>query len=218
MTIEKLSDAITELDSDILDRYFIMKQSLAEKKKPRKRALVKWASLAACLCLIITASIIILPYIVEPPLEGPYTYYYVGDIVESSLGTVTFENNNTSEGKCTFILEKKTNDPICFAFRGHTILREYLEENGAVLQEAQHYHIITPYDNYKEAASNHIVVDDKLNITVNGEQVDNIPTAPGTYEITIDYSELDNVLDRVEPAVYVIGFGTFIIDKSAFGE
>ena len=37
MTIEKLSDAITELDSDILDRYFVMKQSLAKKKKPRKQ-------------------------------------------------------------------------------------------------------------------------------------------------------------------------------------
>ena len=79
MTIEKLGDAITELDSDILDRYFIMKQSFSEKKKPNMRTWVKWASLAACLCLIITASIAILPYIVKPNLEGPATYYYVGD-------------------------------------------------------------------------------------------------------------------------------------------
>lgn len=63
MTQEKLIDAVTELDSDILDRYFLMKQALAEKKKPRKRTWVKWTSLAACLCLVITASIIAIPTI-----------------------------------------------------------------------------------------------------------------------------------------------------------
>ena len=36
MTQEKLTDAITDLDSDILERYFAVKADLAEKKKPRK--------------------------------------------------------------------------------------------------------------------------------------------------------------------------------------
>ena len=45
MTGEKLTNAITELDSDILDRYFIMKKSL--EKKAKKRAWIKWAPLAA---------------------------------------------------------------------------------------------------------------------------------------------------------------------------
>ena len=52
MTQEKFSDAITELDFDILDRYFLMKQSLTEKKKAPKRAFIVWASLAACLALV----------------------------------------------------------------------------------------------------------------------------------------------------------------------
>ena len=43
MTQEKLIDAITALDSDILERYFTMKAELAEKKKPKKRHWVKWA-------------------------------------------------------------------------------------------------------------------------------------------------------------------------------
>ena len=34
MTQEKIIDAITDLDSDILDRYFTMKNELASKKKP----------------------------------------------------------------------------------------------------------------------------------------------------------------------------------------
>ena len=52
MTQEKLANAITELDSDILDRYFIMKKSL--EKKAKKRAWIKWAPLAAaCLALVV---------------------------------------------------------------------------------------------------------------------------------------------------------------------
>ena len=58
MTQEKLIDAITDLDSDILERYFAVKADLAEKKKPRKRTRVKWASLAACLALVFVSAII----------------------------------------------------------------------------------------------------------------------------------------------------------------
>ena len=52
MTGEKLSNAITELDSDILDRYFKMKSSL--EKKAKRRAWIKWTPLvAACLALVV---------------------------------------------------------------------------------------------------------------------------------------------------------------------
>ena len=217
MTQDKFTDAITELDSDILERYIRMKNTLAEKKKPKQRAWLKWASLAACLCIIITASIVILPSIIDDRFSVETNYIHFEDeAVKGKCGTITLTEENLTEYKCTFILEKTNDKPICFAFRGYTVLREYLDENGAVLQEVQNYHIITPYDNYKEAASNHIVVDDKLIITVNGVQMDNIPTAPGTYEITIDYSELDNLLDRFEPFVDVIGFGTFVLDKELY--
>ena len=203
-----------------LDPALIAKAAPAEKvQKKKSRTWVKWASLAACLCLVITASIVILPSILDDIFSGEAAYiHFEGETVKNENGSLTLIQENPTEYKCTFILEKTSNAPICFAFRGHTILREYLDENGAVLQEVQHYHIITPYDNYKEAASNHIVVDDKLNITVNGEQVDNIPTAPGTYEITIDYSELNGFLDHIDPAVDIIGFGTFSLDKAVYGE
>ena len=72
MTQEKLIDAITDLDSDILDRYFDMKADLAAKKKPRKRTWVKWASLAACFALIITASMLLYPYVVEDVSSDGY--------------------------------------------------------------------------------------------------------------------------------------------------
>ena len=57
MTQEKFSNAITELDCDILDRYFLMKQSLTEKKKAQKRAFITWASLAACFALVATLGV-----------------------------------------------------------------------------------------------------------------------------------------------------------------
>ena len=59
MTQEKIIDAITDLDSDILDRYFTMKNELASKKKPTTHTWVKWASVAACFCLVLTAIICI---------------------------------------------------------------------------------------------------------------------------------------------------------------
>ena len=59
MTQEKLIDAITALDSDILERYFTMKAELAEKKKPKKRTWVKWVSMAACFALIMSAIIVV---------------------------------------------------------------------------------------------------------------------------------------------------------------
>ena len=203
-----------------LDPELIMKAAPAEKaQKKKSRTWVKWASLAACLCLVITASIVILPSILDDIFSGEAAYiHFEGETVKNQKGSLTLIQENPTEYKCTFMLEKTSNAPICFAFRGHTVSREYLDENGVVLQEVQHYHIITPYDNYKEAASNHIVVDDKLIITVNGEQVDNIPTAPGTYEITIDYSELNGFLDHIDPTVDIIGFGTFSLDKAVYGE
>ena len=194
-----------------LDPELIRKAAPAEKvQKKEKNTWVKWASLAACLCLIITASVIILPYIVKPNLEGPATYYYVGDTVESKLGKLTFVENDLYARKCTFTLEKNTKEPICFIFKGHVVLREYLDENDTLLQEVQTYHFITPYDKYKGAAPNYIVVDDKLIITVNGERVGNIPIEPGVYKITIDYSELYELLDHMAHDVEVYPFGEFV--------
>ena len=53
MNKEQLTDAITELDTDILDRYFIIKRNLKEKKRKGKIWL-QGTSLAACLALIFT--------------------------------------------------------------------------------------------------------------------------------------------------------------------
>lgn len=74
MTQEKLIDAITDLDSDILNRYFDMKADLAAKKKPKKRTWVKWASLAAACFVLVIAATFITQYI---PTEYNLNYSYV---------------------------------------------------------------------------------------------------------------------------------------------
>ena len=58
MTRENFIDAVTELDTDILDRYFLMKQALAEKKKPKKYTWLEWGSLAACFCFAIMVAFV----------------------------------------------------------------------------------------------------------------------------------------------------------------
>ena len=58
MTRENFIDAVTELDTDILDRYFLMKRALAEKKKPKKYTWLEWGSLAACFCFAIMVAFV----------------------------------------------------------------------------------------------------------------------------------------------------------------
>ena len=211
MTQEKLIDAITDLDSDILNRYFDMKADLAAKKKPKKRTWVKWASMAACFCLIIVASIMVIPNILNNPNENADKITMQGVTFNSSIGQLTLTESNIENNQCTFTLIKENNKPIYICFRGFSILETYTDENGVERKKVQQYHIITPYDNYEKAAENHIVLDNKLSISVNGKKADKLPTAPGTYEITIDYSELYEFLDHVEPAVEAYSFGSFVI-------
>ena len=122
MTQEKLIDAITDLDSDILNRYFDMKADLAAKKKPKKRTWVKWASMAACFCLIITASVMIIPSFLNNQIENADKITLPGVSVDSSVGNLTLTNNNLAESKCTFTLVKENDKAIYFCFRGFSVL------------------------------------------------------------------------------------------------
>lgn len=86
MTQDKLTDAITELDSDILERYVRMKTSLAEKKKPKQRAWMKWTSLAACFAILLIACVTILPSL-------------MGDDVTPGVTDGRYKDNNIQVGE-----------------------------------------------------------------------------------------------------------------------
>ncbi len=52
-----LMDAISELDTDLLEEHLEQKEKLKTKAKRKKKArLIKWASIAACACLVIGVS------------------------------------------------------------------------------------------------------------------------------------------------------------------
>ena len=195
-----------------IDPNMIEAAAPAEKVQKKKRnTWVKWASMAACLCLIITVSVMIIPSFLNNQIENADKITLQGVSVDSSVGNLTLTSYNSAESKCTFTLVKENDKAIYFCFRGFSVLNTYTDEHGVEHKEVQQYHIITKYDGYDKAAENHIIKDDKLIITVNGEKVDTLPTAPGTYEITIDYSELYEFLDFVEPVVEAYSFGSFVI-------
>ena len=103
MTQEKLIDAITDLDSDILNRYFDMKADLAAKKKPKKRTWVKWASIAACFCLVIVGAFhFVIPFFPNqsPVSIWPKTHYETTsfDEIVAVCGTQIFNNIPIAEG------------------------------------------------------------------------------------------------------------------------
>lgn len=185
------------------------------KTNSKRNIWIKSVSLAACLCLIVIASVIIIQKIWNNQVENADKITSQGVAVNSSVGSLTLIDNNSAESKCTFTLTKENDKAIYFCFRGFSVLNTYTDENGIERKEVQQYHIITPYNGYDKAAENHIVIDDKLIITVNSETVDSIPTAQGTYEITIDYSVLYEFLDYVEPTVEVYSFGSFAIESQS---
>ena len=207
MKKEQLYEALGEINEDYINDAH---QTAKKKSHP---VWMKWGSMVACLCLIITASIMIFPSVLNTKVENADIISIQGTTVESSMGKIVLTDSNLKDSTCTFTLTKNNDKPIYFCFRGFTVLNTHIDEDGTQRKEVQQYHVITPYDNYNEAATNHIVIDNKLSITVNGETVDVIPTAQGTYEITIDYSALYEFLDYVEPAVNVYSFGSFVIDS-----
>ena len=66
MTRKNFIDAVTELDTEVLDRYFTVKRELLEKKKEQKRIFEKWISIAACLCLMMTVCFVFIHGIWSP--------------------------------------------------------------------------------------------------------------------------------------------------------
>ena len=99
-------------------------------------------------------------------------------------------------------------------FTGCNILKEWTDENGTY-HEVEEYLSVTPHSDY-EQQPNRKVITDALVIKVNGVEVNELPTAPGTYEISIYYGELYNRLDDVNKDVEILGFGHFMIDCEEF--
>lgn len=89
MTEEKLISAITEIDPDILDQYFIMKSALTEKGNPQKSTWIKWTSLVACFVILIVGVTVFSLLSGEDVTPGVTDDRYKGNIIQvGELGVV----------------------------------------------------------------------------------------------------------------------------------
>lgn len=190
MTQDKFTDAITELDSDILERYVRMKNSLVTQKKPKNRTWIKWVSMAACFCLIITFGAIGL-FMKDNP-DTPQTdfpgyaviekYFLEGEVCKGEGAIIT--HKGFDETSITLYIEKTDETPL------HLYLRGFNEGEAEAIFSS----------------------DEDLIFTVNGARADSIPTAPGEYEIRIDYSKFITKCDRMDTFLHIKDFGHFSLN------
>ena len=89
MTEEKLISAITEIDPDILDQYFIMKSALTEKRNPQKSTWIKWTSLVACFVILLVGVTVFSLLSGDDVTPGVTDDRYKGNIIQvGELGVV----------------------------------------------------------------------------------------------------------------------------------
>ena len=204
-------DAISYLDIDILASHLKEKARLINNVKNKKKAVIFKRSViaAACTCFMLVISVMLFSVIQNYVTEGgTIKYYPIGKTVENKYGALTLIESDTENKTCTFTLVKKSNTPIYFKFGGAIVEDEYTDEQGEIHQKIQVVDVVTSYDGYKPDEG-HKVVDIDLLIVVNGEDAESIPTAPGEYEIKIDYSALYDYLTTVDDMVEVFKFGNF---------
>lgn len=201
-----LEDAICRLDLELLEWHLKKKNELRNKRKSKIK-IFKLSAIAACFCFVIIAGFILMPYINHNSDQFVY-HKYLGDTQKSDIAEITFNSLDRENHICYFTLIKKDNTPFYFEFGGYTY-DEWIDVQGNKCWKHQAYDIITPYKKYKPEYG-HKVLEIDLIITVNGNVVDSIPREPGKYEISIDFSEMYNVLDGVYERVRVSHFEEFI--------
>lgn len=209
-----VADAISYLDTDLLAEHLKKKEKLKNRSNSRKKkSILKWSGIAACLCVVLAIGIILIPMMQNHWTEGSAEKFYaLGKTVENEYGALTLVDRDFDNKTCTFTFVKKNDAPICFKFGGVIIKEQYADENGEIHQKIQVVDVVSNSEGYKPE-NGHEVMDVALQIKVNGNVVETIPTVPGEYEIVIDYSNLYGALYRVDNAVYVIGFGKFHLDN-----
>ncbi|MBQ8388652.1 MAG: hypothetical protein IJX46_06985 [Clostridia bacterium] len=182
-----------------IDPKMIEAAAPAEKvQKKKKNGWIKWASAAAaCLCFVIVGATYLIagnvgndapeiPSIFYPGYTETSSFYYEGDLCANQFTEII--HKGFDEKSITLSIVKKSNDPLTVAFRG-----------------------------WKFNRSNVLINDfSDLIIYVNGEKVDTIPTAPGKYEVKIDYSKFALKCDELDPYMFVSACGYFCLNDEGY--
>lgn len=206
---KRISETINNINQKYIDEATVYrKQSVIT----RKNIWYRWGAIAACVCLLVAGVVNI--YYKWGDLQDSQVVYLVGATVKSSSGTLTYHTDNFNEHMMVFTLVKENDLAMDITFGGYNIIEEWTDEDGTH-QEIEEFIAISSYA-YYEPQPNRTVIDDALVITVNGVEVNELPTEPGTYEVSVYYGELYNRLDVVYTEVGIVGFGSFMIDCDGF--
>ena len=205
-----LADAIGNIDDRLVEEYIGIKAERQKKSFSLKGITSKWALAAASFFFAIIIGVGVFLGITADNNEiikiNPN-----GKPIENRFGSIILTDSDYQNKAVTFILEKKNNAHLYIKFEGYMVLEEFVDENGILRKKFQQIDVITDYDGYKPD-NGHKVLDIPIKMTVNGEEMEAIPREPGVYEITVDYSNLYNVLDYVDIMVEVRKFGNFKLD------
>ena len=209
---ELLQNAIGMIGDDLIDD---------ADRKPSRPRVIRWSAVAcACLAVIIAVSVGWLwrgnepgvePPDVDPPdrQPGEAYIYAVGETCVSSYGTISYQAYE--DGKVTLIFHKTDEREVFLFLSGNDIKNEWLDENGKPAYDLDHYYISNKPD-YSERGTR---IADGLTFIVNGEETNVFPTAPGRYEIVIDYTKLLALCDEMDP--YIHGtIGAFYVGEYAY--
>lgn len=212
MKRKRISETIDNISQKYVDEAMVYrKQSVVTRRNIWHR----WGTVVACICLLVIGAIgIYQRWENMRDLEKTQVIHLVDSTVESNAGTLTYHTDNFNEHTMVFTLVKKNDMDIYITFGGYNIIEEWTDGDGTH-QEVEEYIVISPYTDY-EPQPNRTVINDALVITVNGVEVNEMPTEPGTYEVSIYYGELYSRLDVVYTEVEILGFGHFMIDCDGF--
>lgn len=191
-----------------IDPKMIEAAAPAEKvQKKKKNTWVKWVSIAACFCLIVTATVLLIPHIIRPgsgnnnvgqesananPLS--VGYWYANNKEESVYFRTRVFYKSCEDNTVTILLEKADNQPIYWHLKGMNIKDSWLDENGKPDYDATSYYASTD-SKYEEYGTR---VENAITFTVNGNETNKFPTQPGLYEITIDFSKLAEMCTELD--------------------
>ena len=191
-----------------IDPKMIEAAAPAEKvQKKKKNTWVKWVSIAACFCLIVTATVLLIPHIIRPgsgnnnvgqesananPLS--VGYWYTNNKEESVYFRTRVFYKSCEDNTVTILLEKADNQPIYWHLKGMNIKDSWLDENGKPDYDATSYYASTD-SKYEEYGTR---VENAITFTVNGNETNEFPTQPGLYEITIDFSKLAEMCTELD--------------------
>ncbi len=210
MTEKQLFAALAEVKAD-----YVLDAAPDKTKKVPMGVLIKWGSVAAAVCLILAAAILL------PLTRRPQTQ--VGSELRDHLFTVTYEllaeggSMTDGEDRITY-LEFAFDDYILLRYEKKSDKKAWILITGGLDGNAA-------FATTDEGLAADVDFQDRLQLEglrlyVDGVPAEDLPTAPGDYEIKISYRELIDQGMYISPeGVQISGYDkAFSILRLAEGE